>query len=420
MTITTVSDSFTSRDLAAVRIGWNFLRPAATRSAAFLDNAPICTPPWRNCRLSKHCAGMWWHGSSEQWGGIGRVFSRVAWRRLGLGLRAGRSGCAKARSTHRHAERRPNVVRGSEQSWLRVFDDELNRIRQTIVDTPKNWPRDHDNPDADSATGRGDLRSRLIVADGWANRAAWLVTLLAGWCAVCRNYGGGMGMKNVCVLVPTTNAAGKRDVTGAFEPEARRYARLMRGMGHTVSEHRVDNTRAMRVRRKQALSALGQAATTAPLDVIALFCHGWRNGVQHGFTRATLDELVTLPLSNEVLFVLYCCSTGQDTRTRNIAAPGVGDRSFADTLRDKLCVAQRTDCRVVAHTTVAHTTKNPHVLFFEGLGSPVGGLGGLAPVTPTHALWRRWKNALRTDDDFRFRFPAMTVAEIHTELLQDT
>jgi len=225
-------------------------------------------------------------------------------------------------------------------------------------------------------------------------------------------------MKNVSVLVPTTNQTGKRDVTHAFVPEARRFAALMRGQGHTVSEHRVDNTRSMRVRRKHALVSLSEAAATAPLDVIALFCHGWRNGVQHGFTRATLNEFTALPMSNDVLVVLYCCSTGQDTRKRNIAAPGVGDGSFADTLRDQLCVAQRTQCRVVAHTTVAHTTKNPHVLFFEGLGSPVGGLGGLAPVTPTHALWRPWKSALRSHADFRFRFPSMSIADIHTELLQ--
>lgn len=36
-------------------------------------------------------------------------------------------------------------------------------------------------------------------------------------------------MKNVCVLVPTTNQTGKRDVTHAFVPEARRFATLMRG-----------------------------------------------------------------------------------------------------------------------------------------------------------------------------------------------
>jgi hypothetical protein len=222
-------------------------------------------------------------------------------------------------------------------------------------------------------------------------------------------------MKNVCVLVPTTNSERKKDVTGAFLPESRRFAEMMRDAGHVVSEHAIDNTQAVPARRKQAYGALTQASSSAPLDVIAMFCHGWRDGVQHGFTRKTLAGFSALPLATDVLVILYCCSTGDDGQ--GLSAPGTGDGSFADTLRDQLCVATRSMCRVVAHTTVAHATRNPNVLFFEGLGSPVGGVGGLAPVTPKHALWKPWKLALRNNPDFRFRFPSMTVAAIHEELI---
>lgn len=42
--MTTVSDSFTSRDLADVRIGWNRFRPTAILSTAFFESFGIQMP----------------------------------------------------------------------------------------------------------------------------------------------------------------------------------------------------------------------------------------------------------------------------------------------------------------------------------------------------------------------------------------
>ncbi len=223
---------------------------------------------------------------------------------------------------------------------------------------------------------------------------------------------------NAVILVPTTNEAGKKDVTGGFAPEAKRYADILRKQGCNVIEVAIDNTQPIAKRRAQSLAALKEASSTSPLNLIACFCHGWRDGVQVGFTRKTLSELSSLPLTSDVLVALYCCSTGEDAGKRDVGAPGVGDGSFADTLRDALCAAGKVNCRVVAHTTVGHTTRNPNALFFDGLGSSVGGTGGLAPVTPKHGLWKTWRARLWGDTDFRFRFPQMSIAEIHAALLK--
>lgn len=224
---------------------------------------------------------------------------------------------------------------------------------------------------------------------------------------------------NAVILTPTTNEPGKKDVTGAFAPEAQRFATLLRARGCTVTEAAIDNTQPMAKRRQRSIDAINAAPakTMSPINLLAFFCHGWRDGVQVGFTRKTLDDLVSMRFSSDVLVALYCCSTGEDAGKRGTDAPGVGDGSFADTLRDRLCASGRVDCRVFAHTTVAHTTRNPNALFFDGMGSPVGGVGGIAPVHPKHKLWPAWKRALQSDSDFRFRFPMMSVAEIHAELL---
>jgi len=69
----------------------------------------------------------------------------------------------------------------------------------------------------------------------------------------------------------------------------------------------------------------------------------------------------------------------------------------------------------VGHTTVAHTTKNPMVLFMDGMGVPDGGVGGYPPVSPKSINWAAWKKALQTTD-LRYRMPYMSPAEIHDEL----
>jgi hypothetical protein len=219
-------------------------------------------------------------------------------------------------------------------------------------------------------------------------------------------------VKVLCIR-PRHNTPGKKDVTGAFAPEADKFLNL-HGTGGVET---FDNRKPMAARRREVLELLKDGVD---FDAIAFFCHGWSNGIQAGFTRANVAQLAKAldkawePLG-DARVVLYCCSTGADPEDSPVQAAGTGDNSFADRLRDALCALGDTACRVTAHDTVAHTTMNPHALFFDGMGSPVGGAGGYYPVAPGSPLWPKWRKALRTTD-MRFEFPFMSIAEIHAEL----
>lgn len=221
------------------------------------------------------------------------------------------------------------------------------------------------------------------------------------------------------VIRPRYNEEGKKDVTHAFEPESERFIEV-----NKLDATRLvfDNKKPLPNRAEYILSSLKAANKVQRFDVIAFFCHGWRDGIQAGFgtkgakMQKNLEDLISvLRLNEDQHIALYCCSTGaSDPNISKETASGSGDNSFADKLRDKLCQYSAVECRVVAHTTAAHTTMNPNVIFFDGMGSSIGGAGGYFPVPPNHELWKKWRLALRTD--FRFKFPFMSVGEIHSFL----
>jgi hypothetical protein len=214
------------------------------------------------------------------------------------------------------------------------------------------------------------------------------------------------------IFIPMHNAEGKKDVTGAFRPEAAAFCKL-----HGGTLYSIDNHLPMHKRRAQVLQWMEHER--GEFDSVAFFCHGWQDGIQLGFTRKNVkelaEELSNLSYSDNMTVPLYCCSTGDDAQDDPLESAGFGDNSFADTLRDALCVEGETYCRVIAHSKPAHTTMNPKALFFEGMGVPTGGVGGFAPVGPKSPNWKKWQKALKTTD-LRFRFPYMTPAEIHAEL----
>lgn len=222
-------------------------------------------------------------------------------------------------------------------------------------------------------------------------------------------------------IAPLYNSPGKRDATGAFQPEANAWIAANHDRGYTDwARILIDNDTPAISRRDAVLDAIREHQP----DHVAFFCHGWKTGIQFGFgVQHTLLLAETLaagfgPLDFEgetvqvigPFVTLYACSTadGKD--------PGTGgDGGFADEFRDALCRAGATWCRVDAHTTAGHTTRNPYVRRFEGQGSAVGGTGGQWIVAPKSPLWSRWRKAL-AETDLRYRFPSMSVAEIHEEL----
>lgn len=229
-----------------------------------------------------------------------------------------------------------------------------------------------------------------------------------------------MDKRRMLVFRPMHNSHGKRDVTGAFAPEADRYIDTVCTKGSMVVA--IDNRKPFWHRRRQVLDVFSEALDAPDFfDGVAFFCHGWKNGIQLGFRSKEVGSLAhqihDICQHSFLEVPLYCCSTGGDVLTGK-TSPGTGDDSFADLLRDDLCRRADADdyisyCRVMAHETVAHTTKNPRVRFFDGMGSPVGGVGGYRPVRPRGALWKVWKQELRRkESDFRFLMPHMDMSEI--------
>lgn len=236
-----------------------------------------------------------------------------------------------------------------------------------------------------------------------------------------------IGQLKILVFRPAYNSKGRRDVTGAFKPEAEKFVACVGPAKSRIVA--IDNRKSMAARKRAVLSELEAAdAEDEFFDGVAFFCHGWSTGIQLGFR--TSDTPVLASAIQDICehsftnVPLYCCSTGRakqygSRRGEALAAfssPGTGDDSFADKLRDELCAQGAEYCRVMGHTTVAHTTKNPFARFFDGMGSPVGGVGGYVPVGPKSKLWQPWRHALQ-QTDLRFRFPFMEVTEIHAELL---
>lgn len=222
-------------------------------------------------------------------------------------------------------------------------------------------------------------------------------------------------------FAPQHNTGTKKDATGAFQPEMVRWITHIKDQGDTNwINHVINNRLSAAEMRADVIKHISEFKP----DRIAFFCHGWKTGIQFGFGMKHVKELAkTIIEADQIgadlaaisggrmhapIITLFCCLTAD--------GPIDGDGGFADRLRDELCIAGAVNCRVDAHTTAGHTTRNPNVRRFDGLGSPVGGMGGQHIVAPGSALWARWVKALKTGD-LRFRFSAMEVAEIHEELV---
>jgi hypothetical protein len=213
----------------------------------------------------------------------------------------------------------------------------------------------------------------------------------------------------VLAFAPMHNTKVRKDATGAFQPEAQAFCKMHGGRLVLVDNQKTAAEMRSAVIREVTLEP--QQVTWERL-VVAFFCHGSRNGIQFGFTRASVDPLATsiAAKSSEVVVPLYAClAAGPATDAAG------GDGGFADTLRDALCAAGSTWCRVDAHATAGHTTWNPYVRRFEGVGTKTGGCGGQYIVAPGSKLWPKWRKALR-ETNLRLRFPTLTIEDIHQQL----
>ncbi len=224
------------------------------------------------------------------------------------------------------------------------------------------------------------------------------------------------------VLLPDRNVI-KNDWKGAFLPESINFASkaFPQRTKLVVTRQLIDvgKTEA-NMRAQVALAFIDAKAAGFLVPRVAFFCHGFKNRIQLGFRMPHVDQLANLISAScgETLgpiVTLYACSTGGGDGV-NDEQDG-GDGGFADALRDALCHRGRVNCRVDSHTIAGHTTQLAYVRRFEGMGSEHGGTGGSWLVAPGSKLWPAWKAALKDKSStLRYRYGAMTVAEVHAEL----
>lgn len=226
-------------------------------------------------------------------------------------------------------------------------------------------------------------------------------------------------MTSIIAFAPAFDTHGRHDATGAFQPEARAF---LKHNGAEAGLFLISNRNTEDAMRKQVLGVLSDASAAGgdEYPTIAFFCHGLGRKIQFGFDVRNVDQLAAAMkgLKGWALHarvVLYACNTGMASKKEQYEPVG-GDGGFADALRDAMCRADLVWARVDAHTTAGHTTRNPYVRRFEGMGSPVGGVGGYMLVAPGTKLWPKWRKALR-DTNLRYDVPLMSVSEIHERLV---
>lgn len=212
------------------------------------------------------------------------------------------------------------------------------------------------------------------------------------------------------IVLPDRNHH-RRDYTGAFLPEAKRYLQYVTDPRYDVVH--IDISKPMKHRKAQLYEALEQQS--GPISTLVFFCHGYTRGLQMGLRLKDTGEFAER-LSRIAIWqlrvALYACSAGGSSEKGALG----GDGGFADLLRDALCRAGLDFCQVDAHTTKGHTTRNPYVRRFSGDGSAAGGQGGNWIVRPRSPLWAQWRKSLR--GSLRFRFPGMPLYRIHDELMR--
>lgn len=216
----------------------------------------------------------------------------------------------------------------------------------------------------------------------------------------------------ILAFAPKHNSHGRRDASHAFIPEAKAFC-MLHGAAPPIL---FDNEQAFLARCAFVRGRI-EACEPGALETLALFCHGWKDGLQVGVrigsVRPFVDSLSKVA-APQLRIILYCCDTARDADDDRVddTKPGPGgDGGFADKLRDE-CRIAGVSATVYAHTTAGHTTRNPRVRRFD----PDEMAGGHWVIEPYGPMWGRWRKALR--GDLRFRFPFLSELAIAAELLR--
>ena len=220
-------------------------------------------------------------------------------------------------------------------------------------------------------------------------------------------------MSNVLGLYIRTDSPGKADGR-EFSAQCRRFAD--KHVGYTIGyDYYTGNIRRRELRNRVIKDLESYSDKGVVFDSIAIFCHGWANGIQLGFrvsdgTVCELAEAIHGCLAMDGSVALYCCSTAHDRDEDDDEEVGPGTQGgFADELFVELLNLGNIGHTIDAHMTRGHTTRNPWVVRFQEDGLDI--YNGDWLVTPNSSLWRRWVMALR-NTELQYQFPMMDENQI--------
>ncbi len=171
--------------------------------------------------------------------------------------------------------------------------------------------------------------------------------------------------------------------------------------------------------RTQVLEAITTLPTDEPpLSLVIFICHGWKTGIQFGFSiknsfgernsRHLLEEIARRSREDLILPIYGCSTAGGDNG---------GEGHFADFVRDTLCDLGIESCRVDGHTVAGRAMESPWVRRFEGAGNR-GGEWVIDPGqrrrNPTQEFIA-WRHALE-NTNLKYRYSLMSTESIRAEV----
>jgi len=228
---------------------------------------------------------------------------------------------------------------------------------------------------------------------------------------------------NVLVFYSNRNTNGKKDATGAFIPEATNFKQVNNIPDELFLGVNLKKVKASK-RREIVLDKLN--SIEKPLDGIAFFGHGWPQGIQFGFRREHIEELVkamSFVCKRDCKVVLYACLAAEnDIRDNIVKDIGPATKGgFADKLRDAMVREGFVGGHVDAHKTAGHTTRNPYVVRFLTdnilTHEKFDYSGGSWIVEPGSMFWKKWVRYLHESKTLRYTFPFLTEMEIKNSLI---
>lgn len=202
---------------------------------------------------------------------------------------------------------------------------------------------------------------------------------------------------NPLIFYTSTDRKGKKDSTYVFAPEAKAFARL-----HGVSKDRlipIPQNISVIQRRKIFRETCKKYSD---IDKIIYFGHGSKNSLpgigMNLYNMKYCVDYIEGCAADQLTIVLYACLAGKNL--------GIADKLYLALQEHLYC------CKVVAHLTAGHSSKNPYAEY-SGIGKNNSGQN---IVEKTDPLWKTWMKELKENQGFRLSFPFWTKERIYDYL----